>query len=799
MTDDPFQRQLELEHEGVQLGMDQYRTNLRNRDLTDLPPGVRLMKRAIEPTAAALTEYTEHTGSGQGGVYRPFFRKIDPHVAAFLAAKRIVNSLASNNRESYQSVCIGVANMLITHLDYEEFKKEAPGYVYTIEKDNKWASESHRRATLLRAKVKLLGKTEYPQKVRYGIGQKLVEMFIEATGMVERVMRKHPVTGRENYYLCSTPLTDRWLEKANAECELLQPLHFPMVVPPRDWNSPVGGGFLNNNGTLQVPLVKTRNKPELMALADKDLTKVYSALNIIQRTPWRINKKIFHVVEQVWKVGDRAGLPARDLPELPKKTWAPDTVPNKEELIAWKKKVTSIHERHARDRSKRIATDIKLFVSKRMMEEEKVYFVWNLDWRGRMYPIQQFVNPQSDDSGKSLLEFAEGKPLGKDGAFWLAVHGANTFGYDKTSFEERLAWVVEREAKIIAAAEDPMGMLGFWEEADNPFMFLAFCFEWAGYRREGEAYVSHLPVSLDGSCNGLQNFSAMLRDEVGGKACNLVPLPNPSDIYQEVADVLSSKVERDAANGEVLAIPWLKKVTRKITKRGVMTTPYGVTQYGLRAQLKYEVEKIDKNYLGTDLPGPLYYYLSDRLFESIGEVVVAARTAMTWLQAVASIASKAGVKIRWTTPIGFCPVQDYRAQKLLRMQTVYGGIRLQCGIWEDTLKLDRRKMSSGIAPNFVHSLDASHCMSTVNLCRDFGIQNFAMVHDSYGTLAADVGKLAYYLREAFITQYTNDVLQAFRDEIALQLPPELAAELPPIPPKGGLNLGAVRQSRYFFA
>jgi DNA-directed RNA polymerase len=38
-----------------------------------------------------------------------------------------------------------------------------------------------------------------------------------------------------------------------------------------------------------------------------------------------------------------------------------------------------------------------------------------------------------------------------------------------------------------------------------------------------EEFVSHLPVAFDGSCNGLQNYSMMLRDEVGGAATNLVP------------------------------------------------------------------------------------------------------------------------------------------------------------------------------------------------------------------------------------------------------------------------------------
>jgi DNA-directed RNA polymerase len=505
-------------------------------------------------------------------------------------------------------------------------------------------------------------------------------------------------------------------------------------------------------------------------------------------------------MSEAWKVGDLAGLPAKELPELPRKPWSSGTQPSKEELVKWKKAATRIHEKHARDRSKRIATDIKLHIANRMRNERSIYFVWNMDWRGRMYPVQQFVNPQSDDSGRALLEFAEGKPIGPDGAFWLAVHGANSFGFDKSSFEERVNWVIEHEQEILATATDPMGMTGFWGECDSPFQFLAFCFEWGGYREKGDAYVSHLPVSLDGSCNGLQNFSAMLRDEVGGKATNLVPAETPNDIYQEVAEVLGRKVEADAKT-DPLALPWVGKVTRKITKRGVMTTPYGVTRFGLRKQLQYEVEKIDKNYLGVAMPGPHYGYLSGRLYESIGEVVIAARSAMAWLQEVAQVISKCKetTAIRWTTPVGFKPVQDYRKQKLIRVQTLHGGIMMNFGLWADTPKVDKRKMQSGIAPNFVHSLDAAHCMSTVNKCRDFGINNFSMVHDSYGTLAADVGRLAYYLRETFIEQYTGDVLQEFHDEVKAQLPPELAAEIPPPPPKGGLDLTQVRRSRYFFA
>src|SRR3546814_16441857 len=47
--------------------------------------------------------------------------------------------------------------------------------------------------------------------------------------------------------------------------------------------------------------------------------------------------------------------------------------------------------------------------------------------------------------------------------------------------------------------------------------------------------VSRIPVALDGSCSGLQHFSAMLRDEEGGAAVNLLPAERPQDVYKRVA------------------------------------------------------------------------------------------------------------------------------------------------------------------------------------------------------------------------------------------------------------------------
>ena len=59
------------------------------------------------------------------------------------------------------------------------------------------------------------------------------------------------------------------------------------------------------------------------------------------------------------------------------------------------------------------------------------YFPHSLDFRGRAYPIPPHLNHVGSDLCRGLLLFAEGKPLGERGLFWLKVHLANLMGQDK--------------------------------------------------------------------------------------------------------------------------------------------------------------------------------------------------------------------------------------------------------------------------------------------------------------------------------------------------------------------------------
>src|SRR5580693_10340565 len=93
----------------------------------------------------------------------------------------------------------------------------------------------------------------------------------------------------------------------------------------------------------------------------------------------------------------------------------------------------------------------------------------------------------------------------------------------RSAHQIRCASADRIQPQILDFAANPLRMHRFWTEADHPWLFLAACLEWKRYKEEGPGMISHLPISMDGSCNGYQHLSAMGLDPIGGRATNLLP------------------------------------------------------------------------------------------------------------------------------------------------------------------------------------------------------------------------------------------------------------------------------------
>jgi len=133
-----------------------------------------------------------------------------------------------------------------------------------------------------------------------------------------------------------------------------------------------------------------------------------------------------------------------------------------------------------------------------MKDEEGFYYPHNLDFRGRAYPMHPHLNHLGSDLCRGLLEFAEGKPLGKGGLRWLKIHLANLYagGIEKLSYDGRLAFIENHINDIIDSADNPVNGNRWWLTAEDPFQCLTACINLSEALKSSSpnSFISHLPI-----------------------------------------------------------------------------------------------------------------------------------------------------------------------------------------------------------------------------------------------------------------------------------------------------------------
>ena len=683
-------------------------------------------------------------------------------------------------------------------------------------------------------------------------GAKILEMVIKGSAyfeMVDQYIDKKKITSL---------VASEWFEKAweNNENRLVDTAikYTPTIIPPKPWTTPYDGGYYGA-ATLGVNLIRLKEVVQTKELREYtrklgavDLSSIYNVLNRMQETPFIINKRILQVLKEIYASGGELGGVPRTSPyaTLPK---LPDDV-DMDVLKEHKRKQVAIHLQESARKSRALRAYIALQTAEKFAQYEKIYFPWNIDYRGRCYPIPTAISPQGDDIQKALLLFAEPAPLASDAdTKWLAIHGANLAGRDKLPFAGRVAWIEEHEEQIKASAADPLSYTWWSEVAKNdyPMEFLAFCLEWTrlcAYKEEhGTAvgFVTGLPIAFDGTCSGLQHFSGLLRDEIGGAAVNLLPSDNVQDIYSIVADKVNTVLLKDAQSGtadgykydkqgnvvndqegkprivygtKTLAQNWISfnrlkyskdGITRKVCKRSVMTLAYGSKLYGFKENLMSDIikpfvlEHPDENPFVSPIQAATY--MARLIWEAVGTTVVKAVEGMAWLQKVAELICKEGHVVTWTTPNGLPVQQNYMCltQEVMKLRFNNARVRFYTQVEQEGV-VDTRRQAQGISPNFIHSMDAAHLQRVVNAEYSKGNANFMMIHDSFGTDAAHAGQLFKTIREEFVGLYKDqNYLQDFLEQVSYLINDDDIDKIPKIPSFGTLDLEEVKKSDFCFA
>jgi DNA-directed RNA polymerase, mitochondrial len=383
---------------------------------------------------------------------------------------------------------------------------------------------------------------------------------------------------------------------------------------------------------------------------DGQLESILMGLDVLGRVPWRINEKILRISIELWNQGVNVSELTSATASASENVNYPfmkrEDFEKVEEYREYCRQAVNSRNEQSRQHSMTCDTNYKLEIA-RTFAGIPFYLPHSVDFRGRAYPIPPHLSHIGSDLSRGLLEFGEGRPLGRDGLFWLKIQFSNMCGNDKCSLADRAAFADKHMENIRASAKDPLALKAFWRTADEPWQCLATCMEISAALEspDPEKFISHLPVQQDGSCNGSQHYAALGGDIQGAEQVNLSPSPVPQDVYGTVAKIVSREIDRDVekfsktppGENEILTekvANLLKgRVTRKIVKQPVMTNIYGVTLYGAKKQIEARL----KEYAlipaeDEQLMRKAREYLTHKVFSALDELFVKARQIQDWLE-----------------------------------------------------------------------------------------------------------------------------------------------------------------------
>ena len=181
-----------------------------------------------------------------------------------------------------------------------------------------------------------------------------------------------------------------------------------------------------------------------------------------------------------------------------------------------------------------------MYVARKFVDAEEFFIPWSADYRGRLYPLNSSLTPQGTDFDKSLFYFAEEGPVNE---YWLAFSVATTFGLDKSTMADRVEWTRANKELISRIAQNPLDTIPEWRQAEEPWCFLASCFEYFDCCVSCTRATSGLPVGIDATCSGLQHLSAMTGDLKAASLVNVTPTEVPADGYKTVANQAKKHLE----------------------------------------------------------------------------------------------------------------------------------------------------------------------------------------------------------------------------------------------------------------
>ncbi len=771
-----LERQVNFERKQIKGGLERFQNNTKKLLDKDYASATVFGSSSIETLLPYLVKYIDAKKEERQSILVgrqlhliPYLISLDSESQAAITAKITFDKIFSPRKDNSKvaNVVQAIGSALEAECQMRYYESSAPGLFETLKK-NYWhqakgtAYKAKSMKTLMNKHEDIEQWKSWNRIERIKVGTWFLDCLMESSEWFERELSMN--RGKKQQFVVPTEKFHKNKEEIIRLAELFSPLAWPMLIEPRDWSCVHDGGYYLNDLTKCHEMVR-RGKP----LCIQGET-TYQFLNEIQKVKYRLNPFIVMVAEELEEREIEVGKfrPVINHPDPPK----PPNMEDEESRKQWRKDKAIARNKNANEW--RISCRTRMTMNCVREFKDKEYFIpWSFDYRGRAYPIPSFLTPQDTDFGKSLIRFADEEPITKDGMKWLAFQVATTYGLDKATMEERLAWVGKpiNIELIKRVATDPINNIGDWETADEPFEFLAACEEYYSVVLLKTRTTTGLPVATDATCSGLQILAGLARDKSTASLVNVIPSDKPQDAYQVIADTSRKDIP------ERLRPYW----DRKKTKRCVMTIPYNAKPFSNRQYIRDAFDDIDVEVDKDELT-----QIVQAVRDAMESVVPGPMKVMRWIEIEVSNAIKKGAEeITWETPSGFRVNQrlmkyDYKNVELHLM----GRCRIK--VIDGEKGIDLRHHKNATAPNLIHSLDAS----LLHLSATKFNAPIALIHDSVLCRATDMSHLSTLVRDTYMHLFAeHDFLKDFAQAIGAESEPPIIGDLEP---------ETVIESTYFF-
>ena len=776
-TPSQIKEQVDFERQQIKHGLKKLRDSTRQLEDKEYASASVYGAASLETLLPLVVERIQDTFSyaiirGKNGVA---FKEVHNHLAHIeplaLAAisckvtfdkvfgRKIDSNLASN-------VCDSIGKAVENETQMRHYEACAPALLETLKK-NYWHDSigTHQKVVVIRTMMNRCSITPWQawhRTLRVKLGGWLLDQIMKSSGWFFKSTVR--VGNKTKVVVLPTPEFLEIKDQVIKESELFSPEAWPMLIEPNDWTNDRCGGYLLNEIMRGHHMVRRGDDGRIQG------EKPIGFLNKIQKVGYRLNPFTVGVAKHLQEKGISIGkfIPIVEIPLPPKPV---DIAENKEARKRYRRGAAEAMNKNANAFRRSCRTRMTMEAVRRFEDKERFYIPWSFDYRGRAYPIPAFLTPQDTDFGKSLIRFADESTLNDKAHEWLMFQCATTYGNSKATMQERLEWVIHNLPLITRVATDPIGNIGDWEAAEEPWQFLASCEEYHAVITKRTRNTTGLCIATDATCSGLQILAGLARDRKTAQLVNVLPSDRPQDAYEVVAECAKPYIPKSIHS------VW----DRKCVKRTVMTIPYNAKPYSNRSYIRDALKE-----KGLDVDKDDLTQTVQAVRDAMHRVVPGPMSVMKWIEVeVAKLIKSGKDQLSWETPSGFIVVQKLMKHETqtIRLQLL-GRCELEIAKDTDEVSISRHKAAT--APNLIHSLDAS--LLHLSVARfDAPI---ALIHDSVLCRATDMSMLSSIVRETYMDLFAkHDYLNTFAQQIGADTEPPIIGDLEP---------STVIDSTYFF-